>query len=88
MSGAVRIVLATCRPKPALTASDGHLAEALRRAGATVLAMPWDEIDPGREDGLVCLRSTWDYHQRWDEFLAGGPDCFIITTRRSLWMPR
>ena len=64
----MRVVLATCRPKPALTASDGHLAEALRRAGATVLAMPWDEIDPGREDGLVCLRSTWDYHLRWDEF--------------------
>jgi glutathione synthase/RimK-type ligase-like ATP-grasp enzyme len=64
----MKFVLATCRPKPALTAGDALLADALGRLGATVVAVPWDGIDPGREDGVVCLRSTWDYHIRWDEF--------------------
>ena len=64
----MRFVLATCREKPALTASDSLLAEALGRLGATAVATPWDAIDPRREDGVVCLRSTWDYHRRWGEF--------------------
>jgi glutathione synthase/RimK-type ligase-like ATP-grasp enzyme len=61
----VRIVLATCRTKPALTPSDSLLAAALERADAAVVAVPWEAIDAA---GAVCLRSTWDYHQRWDEF--------------------
>ncbi len=64
----MRVVLATCRPKPALTPGDALLAEALRRLGAAVTAAPWDSVDPAREDGVVCLRSTWDYHLRWHEF--------------------
>jgi glutathione synthase/RimK-type ligase-like ATP-grasp enzyme len=64
----VRIVLATCRTKPALTPSDSLLAAALERADAAVVAVPWEAIDPASAAGAVCLRSTWDYHQRWDEF--------------------
>jgi hypothetical protein len=41
----MRFVLATCRPKPALTAGDALLADALRRLGATVVASPWDAVD-------------------------------------------
>jgi hypothetical protein len=70
----VRIVLATCRAKPALTPSDCLLAAALEKADATVVAVPWEAVDPASVAGSVCLRSTWDYHQRWDEFrrwLAG-----------------
>ena len=70
----MRIVLATCRSKPALTPSDSLLAGALERAEAAVTAIPWDAVDPASESGCVCLRSTWDYHQRWAEFrpwLAG-----------------
>ncbi len=63
-----RFRLATCRAKPSLTAGDTLLAEALRGLGATVEASPWDAIDPGRDDAAVVLRSTWDYHLRWDEF--------------------
>lgn len=67
----VRIVLATCRSKPALTSSDALLAAELERAGASVVAMPWDAVTPARADtGVVCLRSTWDYHRRWTEFQA------------------
>jgi len=65
----VRIVLATCRSKPALTSSDALLAAELERAGATVVAAPWDAVAPAGDDrGIVCLRSTWDYHRRWTEF--------------------
>lgn len=64
----MKFVLATCRSKPALTAGDLLLADALRRLGAAAVAVPWDAIDPRREDGVVCLRSTWDYHLRRDEF--------------------
>ncbi len=65
----MRIVLATCRSKPALTPSDGLLAAELERAGAAVVAAPWDSITPaGEQPVTVCLRSTWDYHRRWTEF--------------------
>jgi glutathione synthase/RimK-type ligase-like ATP-grasp enzyme len=67
----VRIVLATCRSKPALTSSDALLAAELERAGVTVVAAPWDTITPaGEYPATVCLRSTWDYHRRWTEFRA------------------
>lgn len=64
----MKFVLATCRTKPALTPGDGLLADALRNLGATVAAAPWDTVEPSRSEGVVCLRSTWDYHLRWDEF--------------------
>lgn len=65
----MHIALATCAPKPALTPHDALLAAALERAGATVAAAPWDDLDQAaRAADLVCLRSTWDYHLRWPEF--------------------
>jgi glutathione synthase/RimK-type ligase-like ATP-grasp enzyme len=64
----VKFVLATCRPKPALTPGDGLLADALRDLGATVVAAPWDTVEPARDGEVICLRSTWDYHLRWGEF--------------------
>ena len=65
----MRIVLATCRSKPALTASDALLAAELERTGATVVAAPWDSVSrTGDDHTIVCLRSTWDYHRRWGEF--------------------
>jgi glutathione synthase/RimK-type ligase-like ATP-grasp enzyme len=64
----VRFVLATCRIRPTLTSGDNRLAAALRERGATVVATPWDMIAPAEDPGVVCLRSTWDYHLRWDEF--------------------
>lgn len=64
----MKFVLATCRPKPSLTPGDALLAAALRELGATVAAAPWDTIEPAGDEAVVCLRSTWDYHLRWDEF--------------------
>ena len=82
----MRIVLATCRARPALTSSDALLAGELERAGAAVIAAPWDAVAPARDDpGTVCLRSTWDYHRRWTEFRAwiGG----FAGRTRGLWNP-
>ena len=80
----MKFVLATCRPKPALTSGDALLAEALRRLGAAVLATPWDAIDPGRDEGVICLRSTWDYHLRWHEFRQWVRS---FVKRGGLWNP-
>jgi glutathione synthase/RimK-type ligase-like ATP-grasp enzyme len=63
------ILLATCLEQPGLTASDSILARALEARGAEVHALPWDRIlSSGGQ--TVCLRSTWDYHRRIDEFRA------------------
>ncbi len=82
----IRIVLATCQAKPGLTASDALLAGELERAGAAVIAAPWDAIaSTDAEGAVVCLRSTWDYHRRWSEFRAwiGG----FAGRRGGLWNP-
>jgi glutathione synthase/RimK-type ligase-like ATP-grasp enzyme len=80
----MKFVLATCRTKPALTPGDALLADALRHLGATVLAAPWDAVDPGREEGVICLRSTWDYHLRWHEFRQWVRS---FARRGGLWNP-
>ena len=62
------ITLATCRPLPSLTASDAVLRSALAARGADVTVAPWEEIDSAGTAGLVCPRSTWNYHRHWPEF--------------------
>jgi glutathione synthase/RimK-type ligase-like ATP-grasp enzyme len=62
------------------------LAAELERAGANVVAAPWDTIIPAGEHPVtVCLRSTWDYHRRWTEFRAwvGG----FAQRSSGLWNP-
>ncbi|HEU5219733.1 MAG TPA: hypothetical protein VFU23_13820 [Gemmatimonadales bacterium] len=79
-------MLATHRASPGLTPSDTLLARALEARGATVTARPWDAIDPGSDYAdKVCLRSTWDYHLRIDEFRA-WVSAFRATPGR-LWNP-
>src|SRR2546425_1467252 len=61
----MEILFATCRERPALTPSDALLADALVAAGARMQVAPWDSVTPASVSaGLVCLRSTWDYHLR------------------------
>ena len=62
------IALATCRLFPPLTASDAVLRQALEARGAEVTVAPWEEIDAGGPDTLVCPRSTWNYHLHWPAF--------------------
>ena len=65
----VSVLFATCRHKPALTSSDELVAAHLRAHGVSSTAAPWDSIAPAQVgDATVCIRSTWDYHTRSDEF--------------------
>ncbi len=86
-----RVILATCRHLPGLTSSDAVLARALVRHGADVSAVPWDLVDPARPEGLVCLRSTWDYFRRWTESsqwvttFAAGPGRLLNPAPTVLW---
>jgi glutathione synthase/RimK-type ligase-like ATP-grasp enzyme len=62
-----RVALAT-----ALRAEDPDetlLLEELRAAGLAARAVAWDASDPF-DDDLVVIRSTWDYTERVEEFLA------------------
>ena len=79
------VILATCRRRPELTSSDALLRDALTAEGVTVRAMPWDEIPPGPSGPAICLRSTWDYHVRVEEFRAWLSGFGPRTTR--LWNP-
>ncbi len=47
------------------------LVEELRRRGLTVSVAVWNDPRVAWGSARLCLvRSTWDYHRRYDEFLA------------------
>jgi glutathione synthase/RimK-type ligase-like ATP-grasp enzyme len=60
------VTLATSAKAPALTPSDALLRSALEKLGVRVDVQVWDRIAPSNE--IVCVRSTWDYHHRPDDF--------------------
>ncbi|HEX6088396.1 MAG TPA: hypothetical protein VF266_27945 [Thermoanaerobaculia bacterium] len=62
--------LVTWRGLPALAPDDQLLAAALRRRGARVDAVAWDDVVDWQQYDAIVIRSTWDYHQRVDEFRA------------------
>jgi glutathione synthase/RimK-type ligase-like ATP-grasp enzyme len=66
-----RIAIATCAAYPELKGDDELLREALRRRGCETASVVWDE-DGADWDGFdLCLvRSTWDYHDKYVDFLA------------------
>jgi glutathione synthase/RimK-type ligase-like ATP-grasp enzyme len=65
------VALATCAEIPELDEDGPALVTALRERGLDPAAPGWDEpgVDWSRFD-LVVLRSTWDYAERRDDFLA------------------
>jgi glutathione synthase/RimK-type ligase-like ATP-grasp enzyme len=66
-----RIAIATCAAYEELKADDRLLQEALRERGAEAVSVVWDEAEPAWEDFDLCLvRSTWDYHEKHEQFLA------------------
>jgi glutathione synthase/RimK-type ligase-like ATP-grasp enzyme len=66
---APRVALITFSGRPALTADDGELRDALVSRGAEVEARPWDrDADWASYDSIV-LRSCWNFHHRPQEFL-------------------
>jgi glutathione synthase/RimK-type ligase-like ATP-grasp enzyme len=67
----VRIALATCAAFPDLHEDDLPLVDALRAAGLDPAAEVWTDpsVDWSSYDGVL-LRSIWDYHTRYDEFIG------------------
>lgn len=66
-----RIAIATCAAYPKLKGDDEMLREALRRRGCEAESVVWDAGDVAWEGFDLCLvRSTWDYHDKYEEFLA------------------
>ena len=65
------VALVTARAARGLDEDQAPLEQALRAAGARVAVADWDdpEVDWASFD-LVLLRSSWDYTDRLDEFLA------------------
>jgi glutathione synthase/RimK-type ligase-like ATP-grasp enzyme len=65
-----RIAIATCADYPELKGDDELLCEALRQHGCEAESVVWDEdaVDWSGTD-LCLVRSTWDYHDKYDEFL-------------------
>jgi len=76
----LRMALVTAREALELDEDMPTLAAALREAGAAVETPCWD--DPGVDwtrYGAALLRSTWDYADRIDEFLAWCDRCSART---------
>jgi glutathione synthase/RimK-type ligase-like ATP-grasp enzyme len=70
MSAQYRLALATCEHLPGVHPDDVHLAESLTRLGIEPVACIWS--DPGIDWSsfdAVLIRTTWDYFQRYGEFL-------------------
>jgi hypothetical protein len=63
----MKVVLASCAALPKGDGDEDGLVEVLQRDGVDVEWQPWGgEVDAD----LVVLRTTWDYPERLDEFLA------------------
>lgn len=76
----MRIALATCAALPALDVDDAALIGALGARGADAEAVVWDDPDADWSAyDLVVIRSTWDYAQRRDEFLAWASRVEAVT---------
>ena len=86
------VALATCREALGLDTDMPLVQAALQRAGIDNLVVPWDDDQDWSRFSLVVIRSTWDYHRRYDEFmmwvrnvsqvtrLANGADVIVWNT--------
>lgn len=67
----MKIAFVTRASHPEIEEDDRPLAGALARRGALVLSASWDDADFNwAAVDQVVLRSPWDYHRRYDEFLG------------------
>jgi len=79
-----RIAIATCTGYDDLKVDDELLREALAARGATAEPVVWDGPDPGWDAYDLCLvRSTWDYHDKHEEFLGWARRVEAATTLRN-----
>jgi glutathione synthase/RimK-type ligase-like ATP-grasp enzyme len=65
-----RLALATCAHLPGVHPDDVHLAASLERLGIEAVPCTWSDPDVDWSSfDAVLIRTTWDYFQRYDEFL-------------------
>jgi glutathione synthase/RimK-type ligase-like ATP-grasp enzyme len=66
-----RVAFATCSPRRTMWDDDLPAAEVLREAGVETDFVAWDDPEADWQSyERVVIRSTWDYGERLDEFLA------------------
>ena len=63
------IALATCREALGLDTDMPLLVAALQSANIESVVVPWDDDVDWSQYPLVVIRSTWDYHRRYSEFM-------------------
>jgi glutathione synthase/RimK-type ligase-like ATP-grasp enzyme len=70
VSNSPRLALATCAHLPGVHPDDTHLASSLARLGIEPVAVDWadPEVEWSSFDAVL-MRTTWDYFQRYGEFL-------------------
>lgn len=66
----MRIALATAEHLPDLSPDDQVLYEILQQRGVDVAAVVWDEQADWSSYDAVVTRSIWDYHLKYDGYLA------------------
>jgi glutathione synthase/RimK-type ligase-like ATP-grasp enzyme len=80
----MRIALATCLRPPEPDPDEALVLSALRSEGVQAQVLAWD--DPHADFGawdLVVLRSTWNYHEDVDAFLAWADRTSRVTRLRN-----
>ncbi|MGA8532765.1 MAG: hypothetical protein WB615_01510, partial [Candidatus Tumulicola sp.] len=76
--------LVTCEEFPALDPDDRLLAGELCARGITVAIATWSDPQVDWSAGRLCvLRSTWDYHRRYGEFIDWLQRTAAVTSLRN-----
>ncbi|MEU1504772.1 hypothetical protein [Kitasatospora sp. NPDC005748] len=82
--GTARIAVVTATAAAEYDADLPLIVDALRAGGLAAEAVPWDAAAPGwGEFDLAVVRSTWDYAERLDEFLAWADTTARVTRLRN-----
>lgn len=63
------VALATCGEALDLDTDMPLVRAALDRTGIDNVVVPWDDAQKWSRFSLVVIRSTWDYHRRYEEFM-------------------
>lgn len=75
---------ATYSELPELDADDRLVVQALEKRGLKVQAAVWDDSTVDWANGGICLiRSTWDYHLHYDEFLQWAERVNAVTVLKN-----
>jgi len=76
----MRIAIASCQRLPEEDVDQEGLVAAIEAAGAHASVLAWDDPQaPFADHDLVVLRSTWNYFERVDAFVAWADDVAAAT---------